>query len=195
MEMRTSEYPKPEVANESDLIPHCIISSQASELHQKGGRSTWDGIYHLAISATMVIALESGDPLAQRERGRGARFSGPRELKGEPLLFLPVVFAAGGAHVQSRLTHEGETQDTEALAFFLPAASGDFLKKGMFHPLGILFNGVFHSVLGAQPLLRRSTKKSRKDLKGREIPDVWRKCDPDLKEDLVLPDVHIWAGV
>src|SRR6266567_7680682 len=39
MEMRTSEHSKPEIALECDLIPHSIISYQASELHQKRGRS------------------------------------------------------------------------------------------------------------------------------------------------------------
>jgi hypothetical protein len=47
MEMRTSKHPKPEVANESDVFPHCIISSQASELHQKSGRSECSMIFEV----------------------------------------------------------------------------------------------------------------------------------------------------
>src|SRR2546430_11144696 len=41
MEMRTSEHSKPEIALVCDLIPHSIISYQASELHQKRGRPGW----------------------------------------------------------------------------------------------------------------------------------------------------------
>ena len=45
MEMKTEHNSKPEIALVCNLIPHSIISSQASELHLKRGRTKFNPIY------------------------------------------------------------------------------------------------------------------------------------------------------